>query len=368
MEEQKTNKPRGPKKTLTFNNNQQEELLEKLSDFWHPKYSSLTRSDFNSNVVDKWMEVRCSAPPKRRCQHLSFVHKGFVYIYGGMDINEGKMTDLHRVSVENFESPKWEEVKTNGVQPDRLSGQAGVLVKDHFYMFGGENECENSTNNLYILDLENFKWEKRIFLETDVPNLYGHTLNYYEKENKIIVFGGFSKGSYMKTVCCYSIESNEWTLYSEKSILKNNSTNNLTEFPEGRIFHSGIIYKDYLYIYAGLNEGSTLDDMWRFELILKTWEKIQFTNPEADLPNARSGHTTIYYEPWDAMIIFGGKYANIHERNELWKYDLKTQTFSIIHDTLLEKYADFENTQVAFMKRSYSIRKFGKIFKNYDFI
>lgn len=356
--EDKSKSVKGTKKILSFNYNK-DDNPENPGDFWHPKYSSLVRSDFDSNIVEKWSEVRCSNAPRRRCLHMSFIFKNYLYVYGGMDINEGKMTDLHRINLNNFDSPKWEEIRTLGVLPERLSGQSGVLVNNLFYMLGGENECEKSTNSLYILDLESFKWEKRIFLESDVPNLYGHTLNYYEKENTLYTYGGFSKGSYINSIFSYSIDKYEWTEYKYADISNND------EAPVGRIFHSSLINKDYLYIYAGLNEVSTLDDMWKFSLIDKKWEKIIYNNTEENIPHAKSGHSAVYYEPWDSIIIFGGKYTNIQERNEMWKFDLKTNSFSILHDSLLERYADFENTQAAFMKRSYSNKKFSIIiFKN----
>ena len=42
------------------------------------------------------------------------------------------------------------------------------------------------------------------------------------------------------------------------------------------------------------------------------------------------------------VYIFGGKIGNFQEANDLWKYDISSNGFKIIHDTILEQYSSEE--------------------------
>ena len=84
---------------------------------------------------------------------------------------------------------------------------------------------------------------------------YGHSSIHYEnKGNLIIIFGGCdSKAKFCKDLWIFNIEQNKWHDIS-------------TPFsPEGRNFHSSVIYKDDLYIFAGTSNG-LYSDLYKFNL------------------------------------------------------------------------------------------------------
>ena len=105
------------------------------------------------------------------------------------------------------------------------------------------------------------------------------------------------------------------------------------EVPEPRINQSQVTISDtLLYIYGGINsEGHYLNDMWSFSISEYLWNKIEI---QGEIPNPRSGHSCLIQG--DNLFIFGGKVANIFEVNEFWKFDIKSNRFTLIHDTLLE--------------------------------
>lgn len=80
------------------------------------KYTPLNRYDFDMNIIEKWCEVRTRLTPKRRCKHSSFIHQGYLYIFGGIDINQGKLNDIYRIALSS-EEPTWEEIKCKGNIP-----------------------------------------------------------------------------------------------------------------------------------------------------------------------------------------------------------------------------------------------------------
>ena len=78
--------------------------------------------------------------------------------------------------------------------------------------------------------------------------------------------------------------------------------------------------------------------MWRFNLFSQIWEKIKLTG---EVPKGRSGHTMTCFE--NNLYIFGGKVGDLQERNEFWKFDVESNCFSLIHDTMLEQHSDSQN-------------------------
>jgi N-acetylneuraminic acid mutarotase len=302
------------------------------------KYVPLSRSDFDTNIIDRWLEMSCKNAPRRRCLHMSFIYDNYFYIYGGFDIREGRMTDLRRLKIDGSQNFLWEEVETSGVIPEALSGQSGCLVGTKFFMFGGEDNREYANNNLYILDLERLKWEKRLFSETDIPGFLGHSLSYYQLDNSLVLFGGFSKGLYKNSIYVFSLEKNQWSKVECE-----------TPNPQGRINHTATLIQDDLVIYAGKNENYNFNDMWKFNLLTKKWSEVKYKNSSQDeMPEARSGQSFIYHGKTNSAYIFGGKTANLKEKNDLWKFDFNTEKFSILHDTLLEQFNNFESTQTNF--------------------
>jgi N-acetylneuraminic acid mutarotase len=129
-------------------------------------YTPLSRTDFDPNVIDKWVEVRAHNAPKRRCNHISFIWNDYLYIFGGNDINEGKMSDFWKIKIFYSEGGDftWQKIESFGAKPDSITNGAGVLYNSFFFLFGGENVKLEGTNDIFVYDIENNKWEKRMFI------------------------------------------------------------------------------------------------------------------------------------------------------------------------------------------------------------
>ena len=68
------------------------------------------------NIIENWCEIRTRLTPRRRCKHSSFMYNGYLYIFGGIDINQGKLNDVYRIAMDS-EEPTWEEIKCSGSIP-----------------------------------------------------------------------------------------------------------------------------------------------------------------------------------------------------------------------------------------------------------
>jgi hypothetical protein len=113
-----------------------------------------------------------------------------------------------------------------------------------------------------------------------------------------------------------------------------------------------------MYVFGGeTKEGNYLNDMWVFDFITNKWSEVVYSSD--DIPFGRSGHSMVLFN--DYLYIFGGKAGNMNETNDLWKFDLKTKVFTLIHDVLIEQYTEKELLEHQPKKEDESSK--GKTFK-----
>src|SRR3990167_7002820 len=85
---------------------------------------------------------------------------------------------------------------------------------------------------------------------------HGHTAVIDEKGGGVmIIFGGCDeKGRFCSDLSFYNIETREWT-----------QMNDLPGMPNGRQFHSAVLYDRWMYIFAG-NSNGYYNDLHRFHV------------------------------------------------------------------------------------------------------
>ena len=306
-------------------------------------YKTLNRQDFDISIKKYWCEYRIRHPPIRRTSHVGFLYQDYYFIFGGRDINLKKMNDMYRIHLDLTENePEWEYIENFGEIPEKVAEHKGVLYKNNFYVFGGVNQSEEALNTIYIYSIDDNYWTKKEFSENTIPPRTGHSMSLVG--DKLVVFGGFSKGAFTNNVYTYDIIENSWRnndkLESDNEILEegaempNPSSQESTILPEPRVNHSQVTINTSIVIYGGVDkDGNCFDDLWMYDLITNGWKKIQVNG---EIPKARQGHTALLVDN-DQILFFGGKIANIFEVNELWKFDMSTNRFELIQGTLLQR-------------------------------
>ena len=330
--------------------------------FHEPFFSSLHGDSNEENPylseTKKWSEKRVLNPPRRRSFHTSCIYDNYLYIFGGKDITEGKLSDIMRLNLMDEENQKWEMViPSNGKTLEPLAYHTGTLIEDEYYIIGGSNVFLRQSPFIYIYNLrennlEKIKFEKNEKNEDLICYLTMHTANYYPQRNEIILFGGYSDGNMLNKIYRFNIKTHE---------IKAQKPQDEENMPEPRIGHASFIFQDFLYIFGGsIQDGNLLNDLWKLDLSNFSWEKILENNkfPENELfvPSPRSGHSLLHISEEDNVVyIFGGKIGNFQEGNDLWQYDISTNEFKIIHDTILEQYSSEEMEE--FLKEKNSKKK-----------
>jgi hypothetical protein len=183
-----------------------------------------------------------------------------------------------------------------------------------------------AVNLVYIFNIDTGKIDKILPKKSDFIPLENHSANLYKKA--IIIFGGFSNGDHCNHVYSFNTETKTFSKLPSEG-----------ETPPARVNHGGLIYNDNLYIFGGEGkDGIYFNDMWSFCLNTYTWKQIIYNNN--DIPEGRSGHSFISRN--DEFYIFGGKSGFMNERNDIWKFDTQKLSFTILQDTMIEKYTEKE--------------------------
>ena len=365
--------------------------------FTEPYFSSLHKlpkevEENCQNFLKQWSERRALSPPKRRSFHTSCIYNNYLYIFGGKDITEGKLSDIMRINLDIEKSPKWENViPSNNITLEPLAYHTGTLIGNKYYIIGGNDKFILQSAFIYIYDLNENTLEKiKIEKNENICYLSMHSADYNEQKNEIILFGGYSEGDILNTLYKFNVETKEITKIETSGVEPNN-------IPSPRTGHASFIYNNYLYIFGGsIKDGKLLNDLWKLNLENNVWEKIPTTNednkasnqnnnennnqevnennnpenhennnqennennneninknnnennqksPENKdllMPSPRSGHSLLIKD--SEIYIFGGKIGNFQESNDLWKYDINSNKFTLLHDTTLEQFTDEE--------------------------
>ena len=335
------------------------------------------------NNLKKWREKRTLCPPKRRSFHTSCIYEetedepgDYLYIFGGKDITEGKLSDIIKINL-NLEKPKWVNViPKNNEFLEPLAYHTGTLVGDKYYIIGGNDKYIRQSGFIYIYDLKEKKLEKiKVEKNEDVCYLSMHSADYNQAKNEIILFGGYSEGEMLNTIYRFNIEAKEITKIDS-------AETDVNKIPLPRTGHASFISDNNLYIFGGtIKDGGLLNDLWKLNLETVTWEKLlpkdnnntdnnnnnandnnnspenennnenaelnnnqnqnNSSNNECLLPSPRSGHSIVFKNN-NEVYIFGGKIGNFQESNDLWKYDISSNQFTLLHDSMLEQFTDEE--------------------------
>eukprot|EP00808_Paulinella_micropora_P016633 g2398.t1 len=130
--------------------------------------------------------------PTPTAYHNSFIHKEFLYVFGGFDGRKYSQ-ELYRLDLTDFPVPRadWLTINYSGPGPGPRCGCGGALVSDRFYVLGGyRSQPPQYTNDLFYLDLSTLRWEgPHQFVETPQSRAY---LQLAPVGTYLFAFGGFS--------------------------------------------------------------------------------------------------------------------------------------------------------------------------------
>jgi hypothetical protein len=100
-----------------------------------------------------WSEIRPKGKvPERRSYSSIATYKDRLYIYGGVDLNEGALGNAYSIGLTSL-VPMWEQLTLKGFHPHTICRHAAVEVNGTWYICGGEVNFESSSL-LFSIELE----------------------------------------------------------------------------------------------------------------------------------------------------------------------------------------------------------------------
>lgn len=139
-----------------------------------------------------------------------------------------------------------------------------------------------------------------------------------EPNSQMVIFGGFQDGERTNEVAIYNLKTNVW----QKVKLSDNAKR-----PCARSGHSAVVHNGVMYIFGGKAENSIkLNDLWGFNLQTQTWSKI--TPVDDVVPDTRSGHSSCIYD--GLIMVFGGIFEVTKELNDVCAFSISQKRWVIL--------------------------------------
>lgn len=191
--------------------------------------------------------------------------------------------------------------------PATLCWHAAAAVEGKLYVYGGSADGTNAgiIPQLSVYDPAEDSWR---VLGEGPRELGRHAA--VELNGKLHVIGGRFTSSTSSPHYQYDPQTDEWTT--------------LRNIPAGRLDHSAVVMDGFIYAYAGVDHGNTVQNtLYRYDPSEDAWTSMQ------PGPSSRYGHSAAVVD--GKMYVFGG-FASGASRNDLHVYDPNTDSWEQLAD------------------------------------
>eukprot|EP00536_Pseudo-nitzschia_multiseries_P007689 jgi/Psemu1/196219/e_gw1.183.83.1 len=205
--------------------------------------------NFTNNEIGAGGRVQLRRPCCR-FGYVSATHNNKFILWGGFDGTDW----LNDMYVFDFESSRWTEIEQFGTVPSRRSCPAWAKDERYIYLHGGYDGNERK-DDFFSFCFDTCTWTQMPNRGSKPSPRYFHSCVLFD--NKLITFGGYSGSRRLSDMHTYDFRSNHW---SEIDI------NSYNHPPSGRSSLVAQVYKNYLYVFAGYNGTSVMNDMYKCRL------------------------------------------------------------------------------------------------------
>ncbi|KAJ3525762.1 hypothetical protein NM688_g8355 [Phlebia brevispora] len=167
--------------------------------------------------------------------------------------------------------------RTTGDVPPKLVGASTTVVGSKVYLYGGRLVAERKmVSDIYMFDLESFKWERLVQESENVPQArYFHSADTWN--NHLIIFGGMAIQPLsdnpedlcvLNDVRLFDLATRKWLPPSDPSAPQ--------LIPKARYAHLSSVSSNRLFIIGGQDLNNVwLDDIHVYDLPTRTWTQRQ---------------------------------------------------------------------------------------------
>ncbi|KAJ3412649.1 hypothetical protein HDV05_000399 [Chytridiales sp. JEL 0842] len=218
----------------------------------------------------------------------------------------------------------WIPINTVGFGPKELTGHTQTFTFDNgFYIFGGQTSSGVTSNSLYKFTYDNIQWTP-VTPSSPVapPALMKHVAAFRNSSKELFIYGGSQAGN--------TFNGDVW-----KFTVATNTWSRVDTVgggPGRRAFQAFALVNDNdLYVWGGQDEGFNIkDDFWKLDLSTSTWSPIPGVGVKGlDYPEPRFyAHMTVVNGT--EILLYGGSDEKSEGQN-LWKFSTGTSKWSLIN-------------------------------------
>jgi len=298
------------------------------SDFdlnWPESAECLTLDFGPFEPVHKWRRMpECDEfVGTRRSKHTVVAYKDAIYVFGG-DNGKSMLNDLLRFDCKD---KSWGRAFTTGYPPAPRYHHSAVVHEGSMFVFGGytgdihSNSNLTNKNDLYEYKFATGQWVEWRF-EGRVPVARAaHGACVYD--SKLWIFAGYDGNSRLNDMWTVSLtpRSLHWEEVAQEG--HGDSPPTCCNFPVA-------VARDSMFVFSGQSGAKTTNNLFQFHFRDRRWTRIStehILRGTSAPPERRYGHTMVTHDRH--LYVFGGA-AGQSMPNELHCFDLDAQTWSIV--------------------------------------
>ncbi len=244
-----------------------------------------------------------------------------ILLFGGwLGTNKSTaMNDLYQLTYPSAASPgmQWTQLtQTNPPQPRYGIGSAIDAPRNRLLLFGGANQVNFTSNDLWAMDLTTRVWTQLTPIGGPPPARNNYAIVYDAPRQRMIIHGGSQTAStsYNDT-WVYDCVANTWTQVATG-----------TPKPAARAGHwyTDDAARGRMLVGSGSNGSTFYNDTWALDYGTLTWSQVNTTGTFSPGWQSVSGVKDLVH---DRVVIFGGFQNGVYS-NQTWALDLVTNAWT----------------------------------------
>ena len=300
-----------------------------------------------------WLQIEATGsetpPPRTFAAAIHDPRGERMILFGGRGA-DGDLNDLWSLNLQQLESgARWTRIETSdeAVPAARFTHNAVYDPAAHRMLVWSGRKVDSAGsaffNDVWAYDIESSTWTELEAEEPQPNTRYGTAAVFDPVAGTLVTFAGFTAAGRFEDTWRFDPRSAAWTEISPED-----------GNPGRRCLHSASYdaTRHRMLIYGG--QPGPLDDLWALDLATQQWSEL--TPPER--PGGRFYTANVYDAGNDRVLVFAGNLGSPGLSNELWSFDLKLETWTLL-EPMGDPPAPREGTTAIFLEGQRRMVAFG---------